>query len=220
MRFNAEDGGKRRHVLVQLPERCDEKSEAFKAGYKTIAEIGKERIRRAGKKILAEWQAKHANPENLKLNTESSGVSTPDIGFRVLKIAESNFTDVYHPPDEITQSDLLLYVDNLKKDRTAEDLLFQVLLDWGIDLALPVIEETIEGRRVFFAGNAPNLPSAQPEIAACFDIGLDETFVKALAKRTPLRAVFRDAGYASDAAKINIEQIFRALSPHTELRTL
>lgn len=213
MQLNAEDGGNRRHIMVQLPEPCDEKSEAFKAGYATIAEIGKERIRRAGKKILAEWQAKHgSSPENLKLETENSGATAPDIGFRVLKIDSSNFNDVYYQPDQLTQDDLSLQVDNLKRGRGSEDLLFQVLLDWGVDLALPVTEERIAGRRVFFVdGDA---------LAACFETGLDEAFVKALAARAPLRAVFRDAGYASDAVKINIEQIFKALSPHTELKTL
>jgi adenine-specific DNA-methyltransferase len=222
MQLNAEDGGNRRHIMVQLPEPCDEKSEAFKAGYATIAEIGKERIRRAGQKVLAEWQAKQAKaagaegdlllPNNSEQTTNNPAPTAPDIGFRVLKIDSSNFNDVYYQPDELTQDDLSLQVDNLKRGRGPEDLLFQVLLDWGVDLALPVTEEQIAGRRVFFVdGDA---------LAACFETGLDEAFVKALAARAPLRAVFRDAGYASDAVKINIEQIFKALSPHTELKTL
>jgi adenine-specific DNA-methyltransferase len=211
MQLNAEDGGKRRHIMVQLPEPCDEKSEAFKAGYATIAEIGKERIRRAGQKVLAEWQAKQAQASTAEGDLLHPP-SPPDIGFRVLKVDSSNFTDVYYQPDELTQDDLALQVDNLKRGRGPEDLLFQVLLDWGVDLALPVTEEQIVGRRVFFVdGDA---------LAACFETGLDEAFVKALAARAPLRAVFRDAGYASDAVKINIEQIFKALSPHTELKTL
>ena len=218
MQLNAEDGGNRRHIMVQLPEPCDEKSEAFKAGYATIAEIGKERIRRAGQKILAEWQAKQSKADSAEgdLLDPPSAIhhppSPPDIGFRVLKVDSSNFTDVYYQPDELTQNDLSLQVDNLKRGRKPEDLLFQVLLDWGVDLALPVTEEQIDGRRVFFVdGDA---------LAACFETGLDEAFVKALAARAPLRAVFRDAGYANDAVKINIEQIFKALSPHTELKTL
>jgi adenine-specific DNA-methyltransferase len=211
MQLNAEDGGNRRHIMVQLPEPCDEKSEAFKAGYATIAEIGKERIRRAGQKVLAEWQAKQAQASTAEGDLLHPP-SPPDIGFRVLKVDSSNFTDVYYQPDELTQDDLALQVDNLKRGRGPEDLLFQVLLDWGVDLALPVTEEQIAGRRVFFVdGDA---------LAACFETGLDEAFVKALAARAPLRAVFRDAGYASDAVKINIEQIFKALSPHTELKTL
>jgi adenine-specific DNA-methyltransferase len=213
MQLNAEDGGKRRHIMVQLPEPCDEKSEAFKAGFKTIAEIGKERIRRAGKKILEDWQAKQASStELLKLETENSGATAPDVGFRVLKVASSNMADVYYQPDELTQDGLMLQVDNLKPGRNPEDLLFQVLLDWGVDLALPITEEKILKRRVFFV--------AENALAACFDTGLDEDFVKALAKRQPLRAVFRDSSYASDAVKINFEQIFKALSPHTELKTL
>jgi adenine-specific DNA-methyltransferase len=213
MQLNAEDGGKRRHIMVQLSEPCDEKSEAYKAGYKTIAEIGKERIRRAGKKILAEWQAKQtSSAENLKLDAEPSAASAPDIGFRVLKIDSSNMADVYYQPDEVTQDGLALQVDNLKPDRKPEDLLFQVLLDWGVDLALPITEETILKHRVFFV--------ADNALAACFDTGLDEALVKELAKRQPLRAVFRDSGYTNDAVKINFEQIFKALSPHTDLKTL
>jgi adenine-specific DNA-methyltransferase len=213
MQLNAEDGGKRRHIMVQIPEPCDEKSEAFKAGFKTIAEIGKERIRRAGKKILDDWQAKQASStELLKLESENSGATAPDVGFRVLKIDSSNMADVYYQPDELTQDGLMLQVDNLKPGRNSEDLLFQVLLDWGVDLALPITEETILKRRVFFV--------AENALAACFDTGLAEDFVKELAKRQPLRAVFRDSSYASDAVKINFEQIFKALSPHTELKTL
>jgi adenine-specific DNA-methyltransferase len=213
MQLNAEDGGKRQHIMVQIPERCDEKSEAFKAGYKTIAEIGKERIRRAGKKILEEWQAKQASStELLKLETENSGATAPDVGFRVLKIDSSNMAEVFYQPDELTQDGLMLQVDNLKPGRNPEDLLFQVLLDWGVDLALPITEEKILKRRVFFV--------AENALAACFDTGLDEDFVKELAKRQPLRAVFRDSSYASDAVKINFEQIFKALSPHTGLKTL
>jgi adenine-specific DNA-methyltransferase len=213
MQLNSEDGGERRHIMVQLPEPCDDKSEAFKAGFKSIAEIGKERIRRAGKKILEEWQAKQASSAgNLKLDAAPSGATAPDVGFRVLKIDSSNMADVYYQPDELTQDGLMLQVDNLRPGRNPEDLLFQVLLDWGVDLALPINEETILKRRVFFV--------ADNALAACFDTGLDEAFVKELAKRQPLRAVFRDSGYASDAVKINFEQIFKALSPHTELKTL
>jgi adenine-specific DNA-methyltransferase len=214
MQLNAEDGGTRRHIMVQLPEPCDEKSEAFKAGYATIAEIGKERIRRAGKKIRTELEEKLARelPGSDEHASLKARLDSLDTGFRVLKIDSSNFTDVYYQPDELTQDALSLQVDNLKRGRSSEDLLFQVLLDWGVDLALPVTEERIAGRQVFFVdGDA---------LAACFDTGLDEAFIKALAGRAPLRAVFRDAGYASDAVKINIEQIFKALSPHTELKTL
>ena len=144
-----------------------------------------------------------------------------DTGFRVLKIDSSNMADVYYQPDELTQNTLSLHVDNLKLGRSPEDLLFQVLLDWGVDLTLKISKEIFkvkkdEGRsmnyEVFFVDDN--------ELAACFDTGLDEAFVKELAKRQPLRAVFRDSGYANDAVKINFEQIFKALSPHTELKTL
>lgn len=197
MNLNAEDGGMRRHIMVQLPEFCDENSEAFKAGYKTIAEIGKERIRRAGKKIKAE------NPLT---------ASDLDIGFRVLKIDSSNMKDVYYAPDAVKQGDLLAQVNNIREDRTPEDLLFQVLLDWGVDLALPITKEVIAGKNVFFVdGNA---------LAAYFEMGINEEFVKSLAARHPLRAVFRDSGFGSDSVKINIEQIFKLISPTTEVKSI
>ena len=194
---NSLDQGRRRFILVQLPEPCDVESTAFKAGYKTIADIGKERIRRAGQKIKAE-----------------NALTAPDldVGFRVLKIDSSNMKDVYYTPDAVKQGDLLAQVDNIREDRTPEDLLFQVLLDWGVDLALPITQETIAGKQVFFVdGNA---------LAACFETGINEEFVKALAARHPLRAVFRDAGFGSDSVKINIEQIFKLISPTTEVKSI
>lgn len=213
MQLNAEDGGKRRHIMVQLPEPCDEKSEAFKAGYKTIAEIGKERIRRAGKKILQEWQAKHgASPDQLKLNTENPDAGPPDIGFRVLKIDSSNFRDIARTPDELEQQELALHTDHLKPDRTTEDLLFQVLVDWGVDLALPIVAETLHGKCVFFVD--------QNALAACFDTGLTDELVRAIAGRKPLRVVFRDDGFGNDSTRINVEQIFKLLSPGTEVKAL
>lgn len=193
MELNAEDGGKRTFILVQLPESCAIDSDAFKAGYKTVAEIGKERIRRAAKQI-------GANSANA------------DLGFRVLKIDSSNMNEVFYTPDAITQDLLGSHVDNVRSDRTPEDLLFQVLLDWGVDLGLPIRTEVIEGKTVFFVDDNA--------LAACFDIGIDEEFVKQLAKRAPLRAVFRDAGFASDSVKINVEQIFKLMSPSTEVKTL
>lgn len=194
---NAEDGKNRRFILVQLPEPVSEKSEAKKIGFKDIAEITKERIRRAGKKILEgdchpEWDR--------------------DIGFRVLKIDTSNMKDIYYRPDQLSQADLFGAVDNIKPDRSGEDLLFQVLIDWGVDLSLPIRRETLLGKTVFFVdGNA---------LVACFEQGISEELVKELAKAEPLRVVFRDNGFASDALKINVEQIFRQLSPSTEIRTL
>ena len=138
MQLNAEDGGNRKFIMVQLPEPCDEKSEAFKAGYKSIAEISKERIRRAGKKIL---------------EGECHEGWNKDIGFRVLKIDSSNMADVYYTPDAIEQGQLKIFTDNIKPDRKPEDLLFQVLLDWGVDLLLPIRKETIQGKTVFFSSH-------------------------------------------------------------------
>jgi adenine-specific DNA-methyltransferase len=199
MQLNAEDGGKRKFIMVQLPEECDENSEAHKAGYKTIAEISKERIRRSGKKI------KEENATNVK---------DLDIGFRVLKVDTSNMEDVYYTPDAVEQDQLKLLTNNIKDDRSSEDLLFQVLLDWGVDLALPITKETIEDREVFIVdGNA---------LAACFTKNgqITEDFCKELAKRQPLRVVFRDSGFKDDSVKINVEQIFKLMSPHTEVKTI
>ncbi len=199
MQLNAEDSGSRKSFMVQLPEPCDEETEVFKAGYLTIAEISKERIRRAGSKIK-----------------EDSGLlaANLDIGFRVLKVDDSNMSDVYYSPDSINQADLSLFSENIKDDRSSEDLLFQVLLDWGVDLTLPINKETIAGREVFFVdGNA---------LAACFDKEgqVDEEFCKELAARKILRVVFRDAGFKDDSVKINVEQIFKLLSPHSDLKTI
>ena len=164
MALNAEDGGKRKFIMVQLPAACDEKGEAFNAGYKTIAEIGKERIRRASKKIMED-------------NAGKVGIEQLDIGFRVLKIDSSNMKDVFYAPDAVKQGDLLAQVDNIREDRTAEDLLVPGLADWGVDLALPITQETIAGKQVFFVdGNA---------LAVCFETGINEEFVKALAARHP-----------------------------------
>ena len=199
MTLNSQDGGNRKFILVQLPETCDESTEAFKAGYKTIAEISKERIRRVGKKLLEgkchqDWKK--------------------DIGFRVLKIDTSNMADVFYAPDALDKAEFDMFVDNIKPGRTPEDLLFQVMLDWGVDLALPIAKQTIQGKDVFLVdGNA---------LAACFDGhgGVDEDFVKELAKVQPLRAVFRDAGFKDSSVKINVEQIFKLLSPATEVKCI
>lgn len=198
MQLNADDGGNRQFIMVQYPEPCDPKSDPYKAGFKTIAEISKERIRRAGEAIL---------------KTESHKDWKKDIGFRVLKIDTSNMADIYYVPDAVKQSDLLKSVDNIKPDRAnAEDLLFQVLLDWGVDLTLPIAREKLAGKQVYFVdGNA---------LAACFDTGVSEDFVKELAARKPLRVVFRDNGFASDAVKINVDQIFKQLSPATEVKSI
>jgi adenine-specific DNA-methyltransferase len=199
MQLNAEDGGNRKFIMVQIPEPCDEKSEAFKAGYKTIAEISKERISRAGKKTL---------------EGECHEGWYKDIGFRVLKVDSSNMADVYYTPDAIEQGQLKIFTDNIKSDRKPEDLLFQVLLDWGVDLSLPIRKETIQGKTVFFVNQPPY------DLVACFDTGVNEDLVKELARFEPLRVVFRDTGFVSDAVKINVEQIFKQMSPHTEVRSI
>jgi adenine-specific DNA-methyltransferase len=226
MQLNAEDGGKRRHIMVQLPEPCDEKSEAYKAGYQTIAEIGKERIRRAGQKILSEWHAKRGtSPDHLPLVTEHSGGTPPDIGFRVLKIDSSNFRDVTRTPDELDQAELSLHTEHIKPDRTPQDLLFQVLVDWGVDLALPIREEKITAESTNSKGKKESKEYTvywvdDTVLAACFDAAVPESLIHAIAARKPLRAVFRDESYDDDSTRINVEQIFKLLSPNTEVKSL
>ncbi len=197
MQLNAEDGGNRKFIMVQLPEECDPKSEAAKAGYANIAEISKERVRRAGAKILEG----DCHPDWNK-----------DIGFRTLKVDTSNMKDVYYRPDEVDQSDLLSSVDNIKADRTGEDLLFQVLVDWGVDLTLPIRHEKFNGKSVYFVDDNA--------LVACFETGVNEEFVKQLATHKPLRVVFRDNGFASDDVKANVAQIFRQTSPDTDIKVI
>lgn len=194
---NSLDGGSRRFIAVQMPESVDPSTKAGKSGFATIAEITKERIRRAGKKIL---------------EGECHPDWNRDVGFRVLKVDTSNMKDVYYRPDELKQSDLLDMVDNVKEGRTAEDLLFQVLVDWGVDLTLPIRRETVQGKTVFFVDDNA--------LVACFDRGITEDLVKKLAGFDPLRVVFRDNGFVSDAVKINVEQIFRQLSPTTDVKSI
>ena len=184
-----------RFILVQLPEACPPESAAATAGFPTIADIAKERIRRAGDQF------------------RSSGAKI-DVGFRCLKVDTSNMADVYYAPDAHEKSTLDMFVDNIKPDRKPEDLLFQVMLDWGVDLSLPIAKQVIQGKEVFLVdGDA---------LAACFDGhgGVDEVFVKELAKMKPLRVVFRDAGFKDSAVKINVEQIFKLLSPATEVKCI
>jgi adenine-specific DNA-methyltransferase len=198
MKLNAEDGGNRKFILVQLPEKCDEKSEAFKAKYKTIAEISKERIRRAGKKI------KEENPETSK---------DLDIGFRVLKVDTSNMKDTYYKPKEINQQQIAGLISNIKEDRTDEDLLFQVMLDSGVQLDLEITTEEIMGKKVYFV--------AANSLCACFETNLPEGLFSELAKREPVTLVLKDSSFVNnDALKTNVEQIFRQLSPETELKVI
>lgn len=197
--MNAEDDCRRRFIMVQLPESCSARSEAYKAGFKDIASISKERIRLAAKEVSESLISKEHEC---------------DLGFRVLKIESSNMADVYYAPDALNKANLDLFVDNIKPDRTSEDLLFQVMLDWGVDLSLPITKETIQAKEVFLVDDNA--------LAACFDAqsGVDEAFVKELAKRQPLRVVFRDAGFKDSAVKINVEQIFKLLSPATEVKCI
>ena len=197
MQLNAEDGGHRKFIMVQFPEKTDEKSEAYKAGYKNICEIGKERIRRAGKKIK-----------------EEAGLTaqTLDIGFRVLKCDTSNMKDVYYNPDdyEIGMFDQL--TDNIKEDRTPEDLLFQVMLDLGVLLSSKIEETTIAGKKVFnVEGNY---------LIACFDDNVTDEVITAIAKQEPYYFVMRDSSMASDSVATNFEQIFATYSPTTERKVI
>ena len=209
MQLNADDGGNRKFIMVQLPEPCNEQSEAFKAGYKTIAEISKERIRRAGKKIKGEKEQTATGQGVLQYAPTSI-----DTGFRVLKVDSSNMAEVYYTPDAVKQEELFGAVDNIKPDRTPEDLLFQVLLDLSVDLSLPTRKELIQGKTVFFVNQPPY------DLIACFDTGVSEELVKELAQHKPLRVVFRDTGFTTDMVKINVDQIFRQLSPGTEVKSI
>ena len=190
MQLNAEDGGRRKFIMVQLPEKCDEASEAYKAGYKNICEIGKERIRRAGDKIKSE-----------------SPMTTQDldIGFRVLKLDDSNMKDVYYAPDDYDQGMLAGLESNIKDDRTDLDLLFGCLIDWGLPLSLPYSSEQLGGCTVHTYNGG--------DLIACFDANIPESVVKEIAKRKPLRAVFRDSGFASSPEKINVFEIFKLYMP-------
>ena len=208
MQLNASDGGNRKFIMVQLPETINKNNEDQRDAVEflkennlplTIAEISKERIRRAGAKIL---------------EGECHEGWNRDVGFRVLKIDTSNMQDVHYHPDATDQKGLLDAVENIKPDRTPEDLLFQVLVDWGVDLTLPVRSETVRGKTVFFVNEEPH------DLIACFDQGITEELVKELAGRKPMRVVFRDNGFVSDAVKINVGQIFRQLSPSTDVKAI
>lgn len=197
MQLNAEDGGNRKFIMVQLPELTDEKSEAYKAGYKNICEIGKERIRRAGAKIKAD------SP----LTTQNL-----DTGFRVLKLDSSNMKDVFYSPKETSQLELFTLVDNVKDDRTSEDLLFQVMLELGATLDSKIEESKVDGKTIYNVGDG--------YLVACFDQDVSDDAVKAIAKMQPTYAVLRDTGMADDATATNFEQIFKTYSPNTTARIL
>jgi len=207
MQLNAEDGGNRKFIMVQLPEICEETSEAYKAGYKTISDIGKERIRRAGEKIREEIQSSN---KQLKLGEEPKKV--PDIGFRVLKVDSTNMKDVYYSPMEIKQSALSSLASNIKEDRTDLDLLYGVLLEWGLPLSGKHSMEELEGVRVHTVEDGA--------LIACFQEKVPESVVRTIAKRKPLRAVFRDDCFATSPEKINLLEIFKELAPDTSVKVL
>ena len=237
MQLNAEDGGHRKFIMVQLPEKCDEESEAYKAGYKNICEIGKERIRRAGEKLkqtleedggnfrhLAKY-AKNAPLKEITLNEQKFSVpiipprwsasdesvdnknmsDALDTGFRVLKLDDTNMKDVYYAPDDYDQGMIAALESNIKDDRTDLDLLFGCLIDWGLPLSLPYKSEQIDGCTVHTYNDG--------DLIACFDANIPESVVKEIAQRKPLRAVFRDSGFASSPEKINVFEIFKLYMP-------
>ena len=195
MQLNAEDGGHRKFIMVQLPEPCDEKSEAYKAGYKNICEIGKERIRRAAKKIADDNPGKEF-----------------DGGFRVFKLDDTNMRDVYYSADDYNQDMLVGLESNIKEDRTDLDLLFGCLLEWGLPLSLPYFSEIIDGCTVHTYNGG--------DLIACFDENVSQTVVETIAKRQPLRAVFRDSSFPNSPAKINVGEIFKLFAPDTRVKVI
>lgn len=197
MQQNAIDGGKRKYIMIQIPEPCDAKSTAAKAGYKTICEVGKERIRKAGQNIKA---------ENPLLTTEL------DVGFRVLKLDESNMTDVYYSPAEYSQELLSMLESNVKSDRNDLDLLFGCLLEWGLPLSLPYCSEQIDGYTIHNYNDG--------DLIACFDENVPDSVIKEIAKRQPLRAVFRDSSFANSPSKINVGEIFKLMAPDTRVKVI
>ena len=191
---SSEDKKPRKFIMVQLPEINEPDSDEYKAGYENICEIGKERIRRAAKKIKEETKAEI------------------DYGFRVYRLDESNMQDVYYKPQDYDQGQLDAFADNVKPDRSSDDLLAQILLDWGLPLSLPIEQVTIAGKHVFKV--------ASNSLFACFDTGIDEAFAKAVAQEKPLRIVFKDSGFKNDTAKENVKQLLKQLSPDTEMKVL
>lgn len=217
MQLNAEDGGKRKFIMVQLPEATYEKSEAYKAGYKNICEIGKERIRRAGKKIQEQLGIRKEEL-GTKAGADNSSPLTPnsslklDIGFRVLKLDSSNMRDIYYTPSQITQTNLFDSVDNIKPDRTDEDLLFQAMIELGIELSAKIERTEVAGKTVWNV--------ADGYLLACFDGDVNESTITAIAKQKPYYFVMRDASLATDQVADNFEQLFQYYSPETIRRII
>ena len=207
LQVNSKDSGNRKYIMVQVPELTDEKSKAYKAGYKNICEIGKERIRRAANKIKEEKLQK-AKKDGMFAEFND----TQDYGFRVYRLSDSNMQDVFYKPQDYKQASLELFADNVKTDRTADDLLAQVMLDWGLPLSLKIEQVEISGKQVFKV--------AENSLYVCFDMNIDEEFAKELAASKPLRVVFRDAGFKDDTAKTNVKQLLKQLSPETEMKVI
>ncbi|MDD5610584.1 MAG: site-specific DNA-methyltransferase [Candidatus Omnitrophica bacterium] len=209
MQLNAEDGVNRKFIMVQLPEKTDEDSEAYKAGYKTITDIGKERIRRAGKKIVEELKAK---TQQLKIGEEPVDASKLDIGFRVYKTDDTNMKDVFYHPAKLDQKQLAFVESNIKKDRTPEDLLTQVILDLGLELSLPIETKKIGKNTVFIVQTNA--------LVACFDNDIDFKIVDTIAGLKPFKVVFKDASFKDDKDRINVEERFKRLSPETKVTVI
>lgn len=246
MQLNAEDGGHRKFIMVQLPEPCDEKSEAYKVGYRNICEIGKERIRRAGEKIKESLKENGGDIRHLAKHAESAPrrefpspdgqttFSVPmiparwskadeseenqkmaddlDIGFRVLKLDDTNMEPVYWSAQEYSQDMLQGMESNIKPDRTDLDLLFGCLLEWGLPLSMPYRSEQVEGCTVHTYNDG--------DLIACFDRDVPESVVREIARRKPLRAVFRDSSFATSPEKINVGEIFKLLAPDTRVKVI
>jgi len=234
LELNAYDNQKNQYIMVQIPELISEDSDAQIYGFRTIAEVGKERVRRAAKKIKeeleeeiirkkAELQELFEGQQSIDLSDKKEGLlqeidglqqklENQDFGFRVYRLDDSNMQDVYYKPQDYKQEALDLFADNVKPDRTADDLLAQVMLDWGLPLSLKIEQASISDKQVFkVAGNS---------LYACFDKGIDEDFAKAIAKDAPLRIVFRDSGFKNDTAKSNVKQLLKQLSPETEMKVI
>jgi adenine-specific DNA-methyltransferase len=231
--LNSEDKGCRKYIMVQIPEPTEKKSEAHKAGYSNICEIGKERIRRAGKAIKTELKEKitakkaqlEKSKEGLKMPDDEkikaleaeiaqleSTLTNLDTGFRVYRLDESNMREVYYRPQDLKQEDFMFLADNVKEGRSSDDLLAQVLLDWGLPLSISMEKATIAGKQVYKVGGN--------SLYACFESGIDEAFAKAIAPDAPLRVVFKDKSFADDTAKINVQQLLRQLSPDTQMKVI
>ena len=203
MKLNAGDGGHRKFIMVQLPEQCNEDSEAYRIGYRTIADVGKERIRRSGEKVKAD------------AGLTAQGL---DIGFRVFRLDDTNMKDVYYSAGDYTQDMLSGLESNIKEDRNALDLLFGCLLEWGLSLSLPYSVESLEGCTIHTYN--PGIKGVKDSLVACFDAAIPETVIREIARRQPLRVVFRDSSFISSPARINVEEIFKLLAPNTSVKVL